>query len=60
MIGIASGDNRCVWPASGELVKAVKEGLSQLHDRDTLMTTAFDRVGSMPGRRIEGMRAVHR
>ena len=35
-------------PFPGELFMLVRQGAAQLHDRDKLMDTAFEGVGSLP------------
>ena len=43
---------------AGGFVAALKRCTADMHDRDALMTTAFQGIGSMPGARLERMRAA--
>jgi hypothetical protein len=43
---------------AGELLKAVKDALSHMHDRDALMALAFKGIGGLPLKRIQKQRAV--
>jgi hypothetical protein len=51
-----------LWLCSvaGELLMAVRQHASSMHDRDRLMETAFDGIGSLPMAAIERYREQRR
>jgi hypothetical protein len=42
----------------GEFVTVLKRGAGGAHDRDALLRFAFERVGSLPGARLERLRVA--
>ncbi len=42
----------------GELVTVLKHSAAGAHDRDALLLFAFERIGSLPGARLERLRAA--
>lgn len=51
---------KCAASCAGELLMAVRQYTSNLHDRDKLMTVAFEGIGSMPMAVIERCRHERR